>query len=102
MSAEPVAIRAHLSAEDVAFALAVIAEGDSVAPFEMVKRLATPNGLATIVRAAMRGAQFRRLARICIRTGRYVAEVAFVEPLGAERLHGVVIPLPVRPEGGAT
>lgn len=86
------------SDEERAFALDCIAAGDLVAPFEMVKRLATPNGLAAIIRASLRQARFRRLARISVRTGRFVAELEFVEPVGPERQRAVVIPLPVRPE----
>lgn len=67
-------------------------------PLELVEALASPTGLALMVRARMRWAQFRPVAHVSARAGRYVAEIDFAEPIGPERQDGLVVMLTVMPD----
>ena len=53
-------------------------------PVDLVERLVGPTGLALMVRAQMRNAEFKPMAMLSIRGGRYVAELAYEHPIENE------------------
>lgn len=65
-------------------------------PIELVKRLATPTGLAFIIRAKLNGHQLAPLAQVFVRCGRFVADCPFIDQDGPER--AVTVMLAVVPE----
>lgn len=66
-------------------------------PVELAVALATPTGLAEVIKARVAGVTFRRLAAVSERGGRYVATLDFKTPMGPERKNGLVIALAVAP-----
>lgn len=66
-------------------------------PVEIITRLASPTGISFILRAKLRNAVFKPLGRISVRADRYVGEIDFVEPIGAERQDGLVVMLGIAP-----
>lgn len=71
------------------------------APVEAICRLAGPTGWSFIVRAKLRNAVFKPTGRIFLRSGRFVGEILFEEPIGAEQQDGLIIMLGVAPEENA-
>ncbi len=67
-------------------------------PVELMKRLASPTGLAFIIRADLRAAKLKPVARVTVRSGRYVAEIDFETPIGPDGQSGIVVMLGVQPE----
>lgn len=66
-------------------------------PLELVEQLVSAQGMAFMVRARMRWARFKPIARVMVRADRFVAEIDFEEPVGPERQDGLVVMLTVRP-----
>lgn len=69
--------------------------GPWTVPTEIAKRLVSPNGLAFLVRARMRGAVLAREATVSLIAGRFVADFPFERPIGTERQASVIVQLGV-------
>lgn len=67
-------------------------------PVEVIKGLASPTGVAHIIKATLRGATLKPLGRIEIRGGRFVGLIDFEAPIDIERQDGLVVMLGVAPE----
>jgi hypothetical protein len=70
-------------------------------PVEVIKRLASPTGVSSIIKASLRGAVLKPMGRIWIHGGHVIGEIDFTFPIDVEQQDGLVVMLGVPVEESA-